>query len=77
VITIKGRNTFTKKEVDDIRKLLKLKNTSARAKQVVYRSKLREMGFYITDFDQTQSGFTTYHLDDLIRKGIIRIKNNT
>jgi hypothetical protein len=70
---MKGRNTFTEMEIKEIRRLLVLKNRSSREKQVEYRNSLRKLGFYITDFDQSQRGFTTNNLENLLKEGKIKI----
>ena len=70
---MKGKKTFTKSEANKIIHLLGLKVNSERNKQKTIRDKIRRIGFYITDFDQTYSGFTKRDFNVLIKKNIIKI----
>jgi len=64
---MKGRNAFTEKELGEIRDLLNLKIRSDKPNQKQCRDRLRRMGFYITDYDQSRKGFCSTDLDELIR----------
>lgn len=70
---MKGRNQFTTSEIDQLREILKAKENTAGKQQKPFRDELRSMGFYITDFDNTNKGFTAEDLDELAKAGIIRI----
>lgn len=60
------KKVFTKQEEKEIRKILKLLE-SDRSKS--YRTKLRNIGFYISDFNQ----FTVRNFEHLIEDKIITI----
>lgn len=70
---MKGKNNFTKIESKIIKDLLELKNKSSRDKQKIIRDKIRKIGFYITDFDETYQGFTKKQFESLIKIGKIKI----
>jgi len=70
---MKGKNNFTKIESKLIKDLLELKNESSRDKQKIIRDKIRKIGFYITDFDETYQGFTKEQFESLIKIGKIKI----
>lgn len=67
------KKKYTKQEVATIRTLLREKARASRSEQKGIRAKLRTLGFYITDFDQSYSGFTVSDFDKLLQKGIIII----
>lgn len=70
---MKGRTSFTQDEVARIRELLNLKERALRSAQKGLRQKLRNMGFYITDFVSDQRGFTARDLERLLQTGAIRV----
>ena len=45
---MKGRNTFTRSEINILRELFKLKDEASSCEQKKIRDKMRKMGFYIT-----------------------------
>jgi CTP:phosphocholine cytidylyltransferase-like protein len=47
---MKGKNTFTKKEANEIKKLIKEKLVSDEEQQKIIRNRIRALGFYMTDF---------------------------
>jgi len=67
------KKRFTKREVREIRSLLREKATASSIKQKNIRAKLRRMGFYITNFDQSYAGFTASDFESLIRRRMIII----
>ncbi|APF17700.1 hypothetical protein Calab_2172 [Caldithrix abyssi DSM 13497] len=73
---MQGRNIFTSSEINYIKDLLRQKSQTSRSAQKSIRSKLRKIGFYISDFDQSQSGFTEADFNLLIKKGYIKIKES-
>jgi hypothetical protein len=73
---VKGKSTFTEQEVADLRRLIAEKQTADRDRQKALRGKMRSIGFYITDFDADQRGFTASDLDDLIARGTIVVNAN-
>jgi hypothetical protein len=71
----KGRKIFSASEASSIRKLLAERGKADRDRQKGIRNKLRRLGFYITDFDQSNKGFDPGDFDNLIASGIIQIKS--
>ena len=47
---MKGRDTFTMAEIKNLHQLFLQKDNADPNKQKYIRNKMREMGFYITDF---------------------------
>jgi hypothetical protein len=70
---MQGRNRFTQSEADQIRDLLRQKAGAYRSEQKSIRGKLRRLGFYITDFDNSQEGFSVADFEDLVRRSLIAI----
>lgn len=65
-----GRRSFTGPEIDELRRLIREKQTADRDRQKFLREKMRRIGFYITDFAD-YSGFTASDFDDLLDRGVI------
>ena len=74
---MKGRNRFSYHEANQIRDLLRRKVRADSLEQVKQRGQIRNIGFYITDFDQSYSGFTANDLDRLVENGIIEVTSGT
>lgn len=69
-----GRTKFSAKEVEEIAKLLRLKNASNRARQKQIRHDLRvDYEFNISDFNQPGQAFGEQELYDAIHRGAIVI----
>ena len=67
-----GRNKYSAKEIDEIRKLLRLKNAANRGKQKEIRHTLRvEYEFNISDFNEQGKAFGDKELLDAIQRGAI------
>lgn len=73
---MKGKSTFTKQDVAELRRLITEKQTADRDRQKALRGKMRSIGFYVTDFVTDQHGFTVSNFDDLIARGTIVVKAN-
>lgn len=69
-----GRSTFTQAEIDQIRRLVREKQTADRDRQKSIRARLRSMGFQISDFAD-YPGFVESDLDDLIKRRTITVIN--
>jgi hypothetical protein len=67
-----GRSTFTRSDLEQIRRLIREKQTADRDRQKSIRARLRSMGFRISDFAD-YSGFVESDLDDLIARGTITV----
>ena len=69
-----GRNKFSQQEINEIGKLLRLKNAGNRLKQKLIRHDLRVgYEFNISDFNEPGKAFGEEELQDAIRRGAIQI----
>lgn len=68
------RSRFTPDEIKLIRTLLIELRRAERFRQKTIRGRLRNLGFYITDYAADQQGFTASDLDDLLRRGTITLE---
>ena len=69
-----GRNKFSEKEIQEIKKLLRLKNAANRGRQKLIRHDLRvNYEFNISDFNETGKAFGAGELQAAIRRGAIQI----
>ena len=69
-----GRNKFSQQEINEIGKLLRLKNAGNRLKQKLIRHDLRvDYEFNISDFNEPGKAFGEEELQEAIRRGAIQI----
>lgn len=69
-----GRNKYSEKEIKEISKLLRLKNSNNRSRQKMIRHQLRmEYEFNISDFNEPGKAFGEEELQAATRRGAIRI----
>jgi hypothetical protein len=69
---MKGRDRFTAAEAATIRELLRqVRRAEPGTPQKLLRDQLRAMGFYISDWDGSQAGFTGAAFDDLVSRGLV------
>jgi hypothetical protein len=68
-----GRRTFTREEVDELRQLIREKQTADASRQKVLRARMRRIGFYISDFSSDAQGFVVSDLDELVRRGAVTV----
>ena len=68
-----AKRRFTQKEAKQIKSLLREKARASSNEQKSIRARLRRMGFYITNFDQSYSGFTAGDFESLVKRGMIII----
>ena len=69
-----GRNKFSQQEINEIGKLLRLKNVGNRLKQKMIRHDLRvDYEFNISDFNEPGKAFGEEELQEAIRRGAIQI----
>jgi hypothetical protein len=73
----KGRSNFTAGEARQIRDLLGQVRTVESPQQKGLRGQLRDLGFYITDWDQTAAGFTAEDFNGLVEGGLITIEGSS
>jgi hypothetical protein len=66
----KGRHKFTEGEIEQIRELLGRVRATEPPQQESLRGQLRGLNFYVTDWDQSGSGFTVEDFDDLVARGL-------
>ena len=69
---ITKRSTFTVAEIAEIRRIIREKQTAPADRQKALRTKLRRLGFYISDYSD-EPGFVESDVDDLIRRGTISL----
>lgn len=73
-----GRNKFSQREIDEITRLLKLKNASKRGRQKEIRHELRvTYEFNISDFNEQGKAYGPDELQETIRRGAIQILDET
>jgi hypothetical protein len=64
-----GRSSFTRAELDELRLLIREKQTADPSQQKTLRARMRRIGFYISDYASDSGGFVVSDLDELIRRG--------
>jgi hypothetical protein len=72
---MRSKDQFTPDEVVAIRKLLREKARANRTGEKAVRDKLRTLGFYITDFVISRSGFEVVDFDNLVDCGTIKVRH--
>ena len=73
-LSIMGRNKFSQREIDIIRKLLRRKMAGNRGGQKVVRHTLRTVfDFNISDFNIQGKAFGPHDLDECVRRGRIQV----
>ena len=73
VVMAAHRRSFTRDELDELRRLVREKQTADRDRQKRLRDRMRKIGFYISDFTDEPEGFVASDLDALIQRGTITI----
>ena len=69
-----GRNKFAQDEIEEIARLLRLKNAGNRARQKLVRHDLRTVyEFNISDFNEPGRAFGEADLQEAIRRGVIQV----
>jgi hypothetical protein len=66
-----GRLNFTAQEITEIRSLLRELRRADADRQKRIRSRLRRIGFNISDVSHDGGGFTVVDFDELTRRGTI------
>jgi len=72
----KGRKVFSHQEANSIKQLLFERGKSTPPGQRKVRDRLRKIGFYITDFDRSGSGFAPEAFDRLVVDGLVKISGS-
>ena len=68
---MKGQTQFTRDEISAIKGMLHERGRADPDRQKAIRGKMCRLGFYINDYGE--AGFTSGHLDDLIKIGRIKV----
>jgi len=63
---MKGRNKFTQSEIDEIKRLIKAKESAGPDKQKGIRNLIRKIGFYYSDFRSQKEGYTVTDFQNLL-----------
>jgi hypothetical protein len=74
---MKGRNRFNKTETEELKRLIKAKESATPDKQKGIRNIIRKIGFYYSDFRSQKVGYTLYDFEVLIKSGEITISENS
>jgi hypothetical protein len=70
---MKGQNTFTTSQIDEIKRLIADKVEATPYKQKGIRAKIRKLGFHYSDFSSKKDGYTVADFEALIRSGQIKV----
>lgn len=68
---MKGRDTFTAGEAQEIRRLLRQKEEASRDEQKRIRGRIRRIGFYLSDWDAS----TLEDFDRMISQGRLKVSD--
>src|SRR4051794_39671086 len=70
---MQGRSEFTRRELAELRSLIRNKQIADRTRQKALRARMRAIRFYISDFGDYHGGFTVSDLDDLLERRAITV----
>jgi hypothetical protein len=70
---LRSRSVYTEEEAGQIRKLLKLKKRAMASELRSLQAHLRRLGFYISDFDASHTGFGPEDFNRLIGDGTLQV----
>lgn len=70
---MKGQNTFTTSQIDQIKKLIADKVRATPDKQKGIRGKIRKLGFHYSDFSSKKDGYTVADFEALIRSEQVKV----
>lgn len=70
---MKGQNTFTTSQIDQIKKLIADKVLATPDKQKGIRGKIRRLGFHYSDFSSKKNGYTVADFETLISSAQIKV----
>ena len=73
---MKGKNEFTEIEIENLKNLISEKIIAAPDKQKGIRNKIRNLGFYYSDFSTQKNGYDLNDLQKLIDNHEIKIIEN-
>jgi hypothetical protein len=70
---VKGKNLFFKSEYEQLKTLIKEKQTADKTEQKSIRNRIRKIGFYFSDFSNQKKGYDISDLEQLLKNGEIKI----
>jgi hypothetical protein len=70
---MKGSRKFTQKTANEISVLLGRTRAAKPAQQKALRQQIRDLGFFISDFDRPATGFGPEDFHDLVQRGLLQI----
>lgn len=70
---MKGRKSFSVEEAAEIKRLLREKVRADRNEQKRIRGRIRKIGFYISDHETDQHGFSEADFDHLVAIGAVTV----
>jgi len=71
-----GRRSFSTGEAEELRRLIREKQTADRDRQKSLRARIRRIGFRIADYE-VFGGFTVSDFDDLVQRGAVTITDGS
>ena len=74
---MKGKNQFLKSEFEQLKTLIKDKQTADKTQQKSIRNRIRKIGFYFSDFSNQKKGYDISDLEQLLKTGEIKIVRET
>lgn len=74
---MKGKTEFTNSEAGKIRELIDKKVLASTNEQKILRDKIRQVGFYFSDFSPSKHNYTVADFENLRESGLITITNDT
>ena len=69
-----GDTKFSVADIQKIKSLANKKIGKPQSEQKLIRDEIRTLKFYWTDFLDTRPGYSSKHIDELIKQGKIKIK---
>lgn len=70
---MKGKNQFSKSEFNQLKTLIKEKQTANKTEQKSIRNRIRKIGFYFSDFSNKKKGYDISDIEQLVKTGEIKI----
>lgn len=67
-----GRRSFSTDEAEELRRLIREKQTADASRQKSLRARIRRIGFRISEYE-VYGGFTVSDFDDLVHRGVVTI----
>lgn len=74
---MKGRKRFNQTEMEELKRLIKAKESATPDRQKGIRNLIRKIGFYYSDFRTQKEGYTLNNFEALIKSGEVTISHNS